>query len=248
MKLTNIDLNLNNKVLSFHYREDSIGDRGVIIGIFNNNDYDIEHWPHARALNNYYHDKSINQNGLIVDGGANIGASVLYFLTKYQNTFVYAIEPDPKNFLILEVNTDEFENKFNFEGALASSNDDLFLIDPHLSDWGFRTSEQEIIGQNSKKVKCIQPNTILSDEKYSKLFPFIFKIDIEGGESNLFSKNTEWIDQFPLIIIELHDWLLPFQGNSKSLLNAISRLDFDMVIKGENFFFFNRKILNQYFK
>ena len=35
----------------------------------------------------------------------------------------------------------------------------------------------------------------------------LIKIDIEGFEENLFSKNFEWIDE-KIIIIELHDWIL----------------------------------------
>ncbi len=39
--------------------------------------------------------------------------------------------------------------------------------------------------------------------------PFIAKIDIEGFESELFSQNTDWVRLFSIIVIELHDWLLP---------------------------------------
>ena len=69
------------------------------------------------------------------------------------------------------------------------------------------------------------------------------KIDIEGGESQLFSANTEWMNEFALIIIELHDWMLPMQGSSKPFFKAISNLDFEILQKGENLFFFNRALL-----
>ena len=72
----------------------------------------------------------------------------------------------------------------------------------------------------------------------------IFKIDIEGGEKSLFSGDTTWMRQFPLIIIELHDWMLPFSGSSKNFLKAVAEHEFDFVHKGENIFLFNREILN----
>ena len=48
-------------------------------------------------------------------------------------------------------------------------------------------------------------------EKYKVEQFELIKIDIEGGESELFEKNIEWIEKFPLIIIELHDWMLPLK-------------------------------------
>lgn len=50
-------------------------------------------------------------------------------------------------------------------------------------------------------------NSILSNNK--DLVPFIIKIDIEGFEDDLFSKNTEWVERLPLLLIETHDWMLP---------------------------------------
>ncbi len=67
-------------------------------------------------------------------------------------------------------------------------------------------------------------------------FPFIVKIDIEGFESELFSGNTDWINEFPVLIIEMHDWLFPGQRTSTNFLKTISQLDRDFVYLGENVF------------
>ena len=66
--------------------------------------------------------------------------------------------------------------------------------------------------------------------------PFLAKIDIEGAEADLFSRDTDWIDQFPLIIVELHDWLLPKQGTSRNFLRCIAARNRDFVYLGENIF------------
>jgi hypothetical protein len=52
--------------------------------------------------------------------------------------------------------------------------------------------------------------------------------------------------QRPLLIIELHDWMLPFAGSSRGFLRAIASLDFDVVHRGENIFCFNRRLLLSY--
>ena len=64
----------------------------------------------------------------------------------------------------------------------------------------------------------------------------ILKIDIEGFENELFSKNTEWIDNFPIIIIELHDWMLPKTCKSSNFLSSISKKNRDFLYSGENIF------------
>ena len=66
--------------------------------------------------------------------------------------------------------------------------------------------------------------------------PFIVKIDIEGFEAELFSRNLEWLDRFYVLIIELHDWMLPRQRSSQSFLRAIGALDRDFLYAGENVF------------
>jgi FkbM family methyltransferase len=59
--------------------------------------------------------------------------------------------------------------------------------------------------------------------------PFIIKIDIEGFEADLFADNLEWIDRFPVIFIELHDWMLPKRRNSANFLKAIAARDRDFI-------------------
>jgi len=76
------------------------------------------------------------------------------------------------------------------------------------------------------------------------LEPFIFKIDIEGGESELFKERTTWMQRFPLIIIELHDWLFPGTSNSRNFLREVSNMNVDFVFRGENVFCFNNDLLS----
>ncbi len=66
--------------------------------------------------------------------------------------------------------------------------------------------------------------------------PFLVKIDIEGFEADLFKENTEWVQKFPVLIVELHDWMLPRSANSQNFLKCVSSLDRDFVFRGENVF------------
>jgi hypothetical protein len=52
----------------------------------------------------------------------------------------------------------------------------------------------------------------------------------------LFAQDTGWIAEFPILIIELHDWLFPKKGTSQNFLKAIAAHDRDFVYVGENIF------------
>jgi hypothetical protein len=125
------------------------------------------------------------------------------------------------------------------EGGVGCNNGVLFLTDPGRSDWAFRLGEQ-----GNLKVPVFAADELVMDQINHGLEPFIFKIDIEGGESELFRERTVWMQRFPLLIIELHDWLLPGTSNSRNFLRAVSTMNYDLVFRGENIFCFNNDLLS----
>lgn len=240
MKISSYEVKLDESELNVNYRLESDGDKGVITQIFHNHDYEVRQWKQGVSLINYYNQMNSNETPLIIDAGANIGASALYFLNIYKKSFVYSVEPDINNWHLLEINTANYKNKFNFHGGIASADGKLKLIDPGLSDWGFRT---EVTLETENTIRCISPKSILASDYAKGMKPFIFKIDIEGSENELFQKDVDWMAKFPLIIIELHDWMLPFSGSSKNFFKSLVAYDFDFIHRGENIFLFNRSIL-----
>ena len=93
------------------------------------------------------------------------------------------------------------------------------------------------------RVKSISPKSVLSHPATENTNPLIFKIDIEGGEKALFQGDVSWLNQFPAIMIETHDWMLPFSGSSRNFIKAVAQFDFDFLHRGENIFLFNKQIL-----
>ena len=73
--------------------------------------------------------------------------------------------------------------------------------------------------ENLKKTLTI--NQILGEKENERVFSFLIKIDIEGHEKDLFESNIEWFDKFQIVIIEIHDWMLPGESISKGYLNSI---------------------------
>ena len=64
--------------------------------------------------------------------------------------------------------------------------------------------------------------------------PFLAKIDIEGAEADVFAGDCSWVDRFPLLIVELHDWLYPGEGLSKPFLWAMQHFNRDFIVRGEH--------------
>lgn len=221
-----------------------MGDLGAIQQVLINQDYKIGHWPQGQKLLQYHQEHSKLMPSLIIDAGANIGAAVVYFSTIFSNSFIFSIEPDISNWHILEANTAGL-NVFNFYGAIADVDGELIFEDPGRSDMGFMTRRISELDENinSKRVKSISPLSILTHSVSQNTNPLILKIDIEGGEDALFNGDTNWLSKFPLVIIELHDWMLPFSGSSRNFIKAVAQHDFDFVYRGENIFLFNRQLL-----
>lgn len=236
MEYSTINLELpDNKSRKFYYRESSSGDAGAITQVFKNHDYDISHFTHHVKLLQY---ASKHEKLLIVDAGANIGTSAVYFAVNYPTAKVIAIEPEGENFKLMALNVHGM-NVIPTLGALHHTfGKELFISDPGIGDMSFRTG---VTGKHS--VLTTSVDYILWKQINAGEVPFICKIDIEGAEKEVFCDNYLWMRHFPLIIVELHDWMLPGKGTSQRFLKALGEFDFDVVMRGENCFCFNNDIL-----
>ena len=113
--------------------------------------------------------------------------------------------------------------------AIASKDGTLRLCDSGRGEDAYRVIEPEAMSANGVDlgaVQAISMATLLSDA--ADATPLLAKIDIEGGEADLFSANTDWVDDFPAIAMELHDWMLPGRASSASFLACVGakRRDF----------------------
>src|SRR6266851_270579 len=187
-----------------------------MIQIFRNADYDLSPFTMTSCLMRYRRAmQDAGRQPLIIDAGANIGASVVYFSMTYPESRIVAIEPEKKNLKLLAMNC-AGRNVSIRAGAVSSADGSLFLSAPAGgSDWSFQVGSQ-----GEYEVEAMAIDSLLADHGADQFAPFICKIDIEGGEADLFSKNYQWMDVFPLLIIELHDEMLPGQGIARNFLKA----------------------------
>lgn len=161
---------------------------------------------------------------MIVDAGANIGAASLWFKNRYPASAVVAIEPEPGNFGVLSKNAG-FKDRLAAIQAAIGSEDGFVAVKDGPLGWATR------VERASQGLPIITMDRAF--ETVENGVPFIAKIDIEGFEKDLFSKNTGWLADTFVVHIELHDWLFPGKGTSLPFQKAIAQHDFELYIAGE---------------
>ena len=242
MKLSTRIVKLFDKTHQIFLRSEGHSDNLYYEQVIADEDYSFsakngQPWTQGISLDRYYDHLIANEKTpLILDLGAKIGMSALYFASKYPQAKIYAVEPDGENFQMLIMNTPGLSIEY-FQAAIGASEGTSFSSDPGLSDWGFRVG-----GDSGTKVEVLEMKKLVEGAIATDLVPLLCKIDIEGGEQALFSHNTAWFKLFPLVIAELHDWMLPFQNSSRGFLETLSDSGYELIYRGENSFCFDPRL------
>ena len=211
-----------------HRREYS--DRFAIKQCFEQRQYDMPGGKHGEFLERAY--QQILASGskpLIVDCGANIGSSVLWFTARYPQAHVLAIEPAPDNFLLLSKNSAGLDVDLR-QAGIAGTNGVAHLVDCGMGGATYQTSEDG----NGPAITMLAIDSLLAEKTASNYVPFILKIDIEGAEKTLFDGDCSAINQFPLILMEPHDWLLPGQHTSVGFFRFHAAFGREFCMNNEN--------------
>jgi FkbM family methyltransferase len=134
---------------------------------------------------------------VIIDCGANIGISTIYFAIAYPNARVYAFEPDNTLFEILHQNIQD--NKLQH---VALFNEAIWIQDTHISfsNKGSEASQIDTSGVSETKVKAINFANFLT--QFDKID--FLKIDIEGAEYDVVKHCAEALNKTENLFLEYH--------------------------------------------
>ena len=143
---------------------------------------------------------------LILDCGANVGYSSAYFLSRYPESTVIAIEPDVDNFKMLERNLAPYGDRYKgICSAIWSHSTGMVLSEDRLGagDECARTV-RPVRADEKPDFMAIDIGTILDRSGFDRIS--ILKVDIEGAERIVFASNYEsWLSRVDSLVIELHD-------------------------------------------
>jgi FkbM family methyltransferase len=140
----------------------------------------------------------------IIDAGANIGTSALYFAKEFPHAKIIAIEPEEQNFEFLLKNTAPYKNIICIKAALWGREEKKEIRSRLTGHWGYTISEtSEVTESIGQETSCVTIPSLM--KKFDIETIDILKMDIEGGEMDVFKTSSDWIDSVKIITIELHD-------------------------------------------
>ncbi len=170
-----------------------------------------------------YQFNNTSKSPVIIDCGANMGLSVLYFSKNYPAAKIIAFEPEEEIFNVLQNNVKEFDLK-NVTIHKKAVWDTVTTLDFY-SDKGMGGSVANVYSkQKPAKVETV----LLSDFLHEKVD--FLKIDIEGAEYRVLKSCGRLIQNVEHLFVEYH-----------SFLNQEQQLDDLLLLLKENGFRYHLK-------
>jgi FkbM family methyltransferase len=162
------------------------------------NSYSFIHTVEGIFVEELYKFHSDSISPYIIDCGANIGLSTIYFKKLYPEAKVIAFEPDEKIFAACLYNLEQFNfsnvqlvnaGVWNFDGKLS------FMPDNSL---GGRIVEGKHLGKSSYSIN------VVDFKKYLNVEIDFLKIDIEGAELDVLKNCQHELKSVKNIFVEYH--------------------------------------------
>lgn len=148
--------------------------------------------------------KSYRFNGMdafnpatIVDLGAHIGMSALYFSKNFPDADIYCIEPDEDNFALLENNTAGSKRITPIRAAISDADGNAVI---EKSRFSYNSAIHT--GEGSNAIRTITMATLFNELHLTHID--LLKIDIEGYEKKILAGDILWLANVSRIIIEVH--------------------------------------------
>ena len=157
---------------------------------------------------------------LIIDAGANVGYSVVYFAHHYPRARIIAVEPELANYQVLCANIVGLPQVTTFNQALWWRRAQVRLANPEAQSMGYRFEEAGPEGTPSLTLSEII-GTHAGEGK------ILVKMDIEGAERAIFERDSAWLARVDYLFIEIHDcW--------QQVFRALYPYDYRARLSGEN--------------
>lgn len=209
-------------------------DLGVVREIFREDGYRIPSPPHDRHVDEVY--RTLLAQGrrpVIIDAGANNGASAAWFAVRYPRALIVAVEPDPGNAQVARANTAQFGVQV-VQAAIGSRSGLVRLVTDNRSS----DAVQTVRGDDGAVRVVTVPELVAEQPPGCALF--IVKVDIEGFESDLFARDTGWVGDTSVLYVEPHDYLFPGRGVTRGMQAAAVEHDLEVLVARGNLVYVNR--------
>lgn len=163
----------------------------------------------------------------ILDAGANIGLSAVYFALSFPGADIIALEPEDTNYRFLEFNTKNFSRITLLKKGLWYKNTKLNITNLDEAKFSFSLAEDD---KSPDAVEGVTVDELM--QEYGLETIDILKIDIEGAEKEVFTGKPAWLSKVKMIFIELHD--SKKTGCSRAFYTAVDPYVKEELRRGEN--------------
>jgi FkbM family methyltransferase len=175
----------------------------------------------------------MGDGGLIIDCGANVGYSSAYFLSRYPNCQVVAVEAEPGNHAVLEMNLAAYGGRAKvIHAGVWSRNAPLAIQREKYRDGREWSKQVRLCGPGEESdVEGVGVGSLLAASGFESIS--LLKMDIEGAEAVVFSDACQsWLGKVEAIAIELHDDSI-YGNASEVFFSAIRQHGFGVSRSGE---------------
>ena len=175
-----------------------------------------------------YKFKTNNTEPIIIDGGANIGLSIIYFKTLFPSATVIGFEPDQQVYNTLEKNIQNFglDNVTLIKKGLWEEETTL-----HFNSEGADAGRiHDFDGENIKKISI---ETCRLSNYLDRPIDFL-KLDIEGAETEVLEESEDLLKNVANIFVEYHSLVNKPQSLYR-ILSILHEQDFRVHISNPGF-------------
>ncbi len=147
----------------------------------------------------------IRDAGLIVDCGAHVGYASAYFLTRFPDASLIALEPDPDHFAVLQANLAPFGDRVRLvNGAIWSHPAEMVLTEP--SSRESRPGKARVrlpLPGETPSVTAQDLATLLEQNGRGRVS--LLRMNVGGAEAVVFRFGFQaWIDKVDCLVVDLH--------------------------------------------
>jgi FkbM family methyltransferase len=140
----------------------------------------------------------------VLDLGANIGLSTIYFSRLFPGAQLACVEPEPQNLRLLAQNLELNGVDAAVFAAAVDVRDGTVRMERASRDYGHRIAGAEIASSAGQfEVPALSVRSLLRQLGWTRVG--LVKIDIEGHETCLLTEAFEWLEQVDALCLEYHE-------------------------------------------
>lgn len=234
-----IKITLNDRPIFIEFRHNQ-SDLYILRENFVYNIYDFEY------------KKVVSEVTTIVDLGANIGLSSLYFQGCFPDARIVCVDPVKENVELIHKNAKNNNFSWIIERVAVQAKPGKVKLYPN-EWWSSSTVTENVANaRQSKKgrfehtlqrpveeVEAVPVDKILDRNKVDTVD--ILKMDIEGAEEQSLLNSEKWLHRVKILNVEIHDKYV----NRKEIMNILSKAGFEKIParKGPTDIFVNKGFL-----